>query len=193
MFCQKCGNELQDGAIFCAKCGMPVAGATPVQIPVKSKPVPIFLILIIIAGASIPFLGIIAAIAIPNFLRATDKAHYTRCAQALSGLKVAEEMYLSDNNIYADNSSRERLGMYMIPGCTNPNGCGTRVSDRIKGKLGEKGNCKDFEIVTMPGPNGIDYQITGTANDRRQCKICVTARGFVPQTYSGCSSGMQCP
>lgn len=44
MFCNKCGNQLDDNAVFCAKCGNRVDGGTPVvQTPVRpvkiSKPV----------------------------------------------------------------------------------------------------------------------------------------------------------
>ena len=31
MFCEKCGNQINDGDLFCQKCGAPVPGQTPVQ------------------------------------------------------------------------------------------------------------------------------------------------------------------
>ena len=31
MFCEKCGNVINDGDLFCQKCGAPVPGQTPVQ------------------------------------------------------------------------------------------------------------------------------------------------------------------
>ena len=31
MFCEKCGNQIKDGDLFCQKCGAPVPGQTPVQ------------------------------------------------------------------------------------------------------------------------------------------------------------------
>ncbi len=141
----------------------------------------------------VAIIGILVAVAIPNFLKAMDKARYTRCVQALSGLKVAEEMYISDATQYVDLANVERLGMYMIPSCTNPDGCGTDVSDRIKGTAAKQGNCKDFNITT--GGDGFTYEIQGTANDRTGCLVCVNATGYLPEKYKDCAKGMAmtCP
>ncbi len=138
----------------------------------------------------VAIIGILVAVAIPNFLKAMDKARYTRCVQALSGLKVAEEMYISDNNTYIALADVEKLGMYMIPGCTVAAGCGTDVTDRIKGTATKQGNCKDFNITTANG--GFTYQITGTANDRTACKICMNAKGYNPEKYKDCAGGAAC-
>jgi hypothetical protein len=123
---------------------------------------------------------------IPQNARMMGKVKYNRCLQALSSLKVAEEMYLYDNKGYADNKNLERLGMYMIPDCTKKDGCGNVVDERMKR------NCQDFEIKLSN--NGLDYQITGTAMDRNRCKICVTPTGFAPERYdsAGCAN-MVCP
>ena len=130
----------------------------------------------------VAIIGILVAVAIPNFMRAMDKAKYNRCLQALSGLKVAEEMYITDNNGgYTDQ--HELLGMYMIPGCTDPAGCGTQVSDRVVGTAAKPTNCKGFAI-TLVGGNAFEYQIAGTAFDRTSCKICVNAKGFGPAHYN---------
>ena len=132
----------------------------------------------------VAIIGILASIAIPNFLKARDKAMYTKCVSALSGLKVAQEMYISDNGEYA--ADIKELAMYMIPGCTNPNGCGTSVRDRVLN------NCKDFE-VKIPA-DGQDYQIIGTAMDRTNCCICVNSKGISQEYYKNCPScPAQCP
>ena len=87
-------------------------------------------------------------------------------------------MYLSDNNKYVGSESIEKLGMYMIPGCTNSSGCGTEVMDQIKTY------CKNFEVKTKSG--GLDYQIIGTANDYIKCRICITQKGLKPNSYKDC-------
>ena len=126
------------------------------------------------------------AVYYPSFLRSTDKAKYNSCLQVLSGLKVAEEMYIADNQIYVDMPDLERLGMYMIPECTNPNGCGHKVRERINN------NCKDFSIKALN--NGLDYEIKGTAADYSKCKICVTNRGFLPVKYNAVDCAVfKCP
>ena len=131
---------------------------------------------------------IIAVVVYPECFNTTgmDKAKFNRCVQALAGLKVAEEMYIGDNNKYIGQKDVEKLGMYMIPGCTNPNGCGTSVRDRVLN------NCKDFE-VKIPA-DGQDYQIIGTAMDRTNCCICVNSKGISQEYYKNCPScPAQCP
>ena len=138
----------------------------------------------------VAIIGILIAVAIPNFLKAMHRAKYNRCAQALTGLKTAQEMYISDYNVYVDDANREWLGPYMIPGCTTTV-CGTEVADRI-GTTAAPRNCKDFEIISLN--NGYDYEIHGTATDKTECKICVTAKGIKPETYAGCpNAGPVCP
>ncbi|NQU17653.1 MAG: PH domain-containing protein [Candidatus Saganbacteria bacterium] len=39
MFCQKCGNQMDDGSKFCTKCGNPVAGGAPGAAAPAAKPV----------------------------------------------------------------------------------------------------------------------------------------------------------
>lgn len=133
----------------------------------------------------IAIIGILVAVAIPNFLRAMDKAKYNRCVQVLSSLKVAEEMFITDNNAYTDEP--ERLGMYMIPGCTKTEGCDSPldVQTRLNNNCVE--NSVEITLVT-----DFEYQITGTAQDRTSCNICVTANGFLPDKYSDCPGGT-CP
>ncbi len=134
----------------------------------------------------IAIIGILVAVAIPNFLRAMDKAKYNRCVQVLSALKVAEEMYISDNNIYTDDP--EELGMYMIPGCTMPAGCPSPndVQSRVDA------NCvAGSTAITLV--TDYEYEIVGTAQDRTSCCICVSAKGFKPDSYSNCPGDCSCP
>ena len=76
----------------------------------------------------VAIIGILVAVAIPNFMKAMDKAKYTRCVQALTGLKTAEEMYITDNNMYVYDAGVEELGMYMVVGCTSTAGCTDTVT-----------------------------------------------------------------
>ncbi len=80
MFCNKCGNRLDDDAVFCAKCGNRIDGGAPVQTPVRpvkvSKPVSaatmaylrltsfalfVFGLILWFGGAPISFFGVSAA------------------------------------------------------------------------------------------------------------------------------------
>jgi type II secretory pathway pseudopilin PulG len=176
------------------KCGAQVAGAVGQAGAKKDHTARNVLIIIMIAVFSLFFiimLGIVAAILIPNILRAREIAEFQNCRQALTGLRDAEEMYMSSNGKYADFASLEKLGMYLIPDCKNKEGCEKAVKEKIKGKNGESGSCTDFAIETPD--NGLDYRITGTAKTRTGCKICITPRGAMPETYGGCSENAVCP
>ena len=178
---------MPDGAGPCDKCGEPVSVTAAAGTPkmsgkkkanIKTRTAIIILVILVLL--------VIVAIKIPSFLFSTDRPKYNRCLQALANLKVAEEMYITDNKRYADMPDLEKLGMYMVPGCTNPNGCGNQLRERIDR------NCKDFSIKTLN--NGLDYEIKGTAADYSKCKICVTNRGYLPEKYSasGCAV-FKCP
>jgi len=128
----------------------------------------------------IPIIGIMAAVAIPNFIVARDRAMYTSCLESLSSVKIAQEMFITDNGIYADDV--EKLDMYVIAECSDPAGCGGQLKARVLT------HCSDFsmELTDM----GYNYYITGTAMDSRSCGICMTPAGFTPENYSDCSDGM---
>lgn len=128
----------------------------------------------------IAIIGILAAVAIPNFLTARNKSIYSGCLESLQGIKVAEEMYITDNNKYT--ATFDELAMYMLPGCTQANGsdCAGKVASRING------NCvKDTAKITTP--DEFSYQITAKSAERTKCDICVTPNGFVPKAYQCCS------
>ncbi len=48
----------------------------------------------------VAIIGILAAIAVPNFLNAQTRAKISRCKSDLKALSMAEEMYQLDNNLY---------------------------------------------------------------------------------------------
>ncbi len=136
----------------------------------------------------VAIIGILASIAIPNFLKARDKAMYTKCVSALSGLKVAQEMYISDNGEYA--ADIKELAMYMIPGCTDPDGDeeGCDLTTRLQS------NCdKDTDITTIITiTDGVEYELNALAADRTHCAICMNPSGYVPANYANCEEEWTC-
>ncbi len=48
----------------------------------------------------VAIIGILAAIAVPNFLNAQTRAKLARCKSDLKALSTAQEMYQMDNNLY---------------------------------------------------------------------------------------------
>jgi type II secretion system protein G len=134
----------------------------------------------------VAIIGILASIAIPNFLKARDKAMYTKCVSALSGLKVAQEMYISDKGIYA--SDINELAIYMIPGCTDPTGgdatCGAALEIRIENNCADD---PDYEDIINP-ISDYEYELIAKARDRTKCHICMDAGGYSPSDYQDCET-----
>lgn len=104
MFCAWCGTQIPSVSYaLCARCGRPTNGAAPPAIapaPVSaSNPVTITLIVV---GALffVPVMGILAAIAIPNFLTAMQVSKQKRTAADIRTLAVAVEAYAADKNGY---------------------------------------------------------------------------------------------
>ena len=128
----------------------------------------------------VAIIGILASVAIPNFLKARDRSKFMRCVGAIAGLKVAQEMYINVEDKYADRL--DLLAMYWIPSCTDRGGadCTGEVEDRLQR------NCTDADLVIMEA--GYDFEIVATADERFQCKICMGPRGYEPEKYSQCTS-----
>jgi prepilin-type N-terminal cleavage/methylation domain-containing protein len=138
----------------------------------------------------IAIIGILAAVAIPNFLRARDRAQYTRCVESLTAIKMAQEMYITDWGFYAPTDGWDFLAQHMIAGCIEADGsdCTGKVKARIEN------NC-DTPTLTIVGAGGaFDYQVKGVAKDRFQCQICVSPSGYFPERYdpTDCVAGT-CP
>ena len=54
MNCQKCGNQLNEGAVFCPKCGAPIASVNSAyNTPVSNKKWPIIVLTALIAVIAI--------------------------------------------------------------------------------------------------------------------------------------------
>jgi len=76
MDCQRCGNALAPGARFCNACGTPVP-----ETPATKRGgggAAVVVIIVVVVFFVVAFAGIIAAIAIPNFLSAKQRAMQRR-------------------------------------------------------------------------------------------------------------------
>jgi prepilin-type N-terminal cleavage/methylation domain-containing protein len=58
----------------------------------------------------IAIIGILAAVAIPNFMSARDKARRTSAKQALGAIRKAMEMYITDQDFYPSNMGTTQTG-----------------------------------------------------------------------------------
>jgi len=104
MFCSNCGMQMPDGTRQCANCGKPVGPPSlgsppplPSQPPAPAKQSSSKTIWLIVGCAVIPAIlavvGIIAAILIPNFLDALQKAKQKRAVKELQTIGQTVEAY----------------------------------------------------------------------------------------------------
>ncbi|MCD4786179.1 MAG: hypothetical protein K8T10_20345 [Candidatus Eremiobacteraeota bacterium] len=90
-YCSHCGTELGVSKDRCPNCGAPM----------KKKGMPTWLIVLIVVGVLfvlvLPVIGILAAILVPNFLRARGQGQFTQCQSNCKNIGTALEMYSTDN------------------------------------------------------------------------------------------------
>lgn len=108
MFCPNCGAKNEVFAKFCHKCGTQLTGGMPSQPSAQPPASPrtmgrgcfIGLILGVVILVLLPIIGILAAIAIPNFIEAQTRAKVSRARADLRAMATALEMYYVDTNDY---------------------------------------------------------------------------------------------
>lgn len=93
-FCSTCGRRL-DGAVICPNCNTPQKASSQ-----GSKGAVIAVVVVICVFAFVFIIGILAAIAIPQFVSYRTKAFDMAAKQELKGAKGAVENYYSTNNVY---------------------------------------------------------------------------------------------
>lgn len=138
----------------------------------------------------IAIIGILAAVAIPNFLRARDQARFSSCLDSLSAIKVAEEMYMVDNDVYTDEPPR--LAPYMSAACTESlaatAGCQGKtkvlgVTDLVTARV--RNNCQDVDWTIALGSS---FLISSIARDKNTCHICVGTSAYRPEKFKECTA-----
>src|SRR4051794_34746996 len=101
-YCAHCGSPVDKVSFApCPRCGKPSNGAAP-PVPRSggSNTAVIVVIAVVVVLLLVAVLGIVAAIAIPNFLTATQRAKQRRTMADIRSLAAAVEAYASDNNEY---------------------------------------------------------------------------------------------
>lgn len=127
-YCPRCGTALAPGTSSCATCGQAVAPAsaaapavaTPAAVPAKKSKAPWIIGGLIGCGClSIPVIGIVAAIVIPNYVDALEKAKVRRTVNDLSNLQTALMAYSTDqvgsDSFFPQVSSVAELESSLVP------------------------------------------------------------------------------
>jgi Tfp pilus assembly protein PilE len=108
-YCAHCGAEVPAGAAFCPSCGKPPVG--PVVTAKKSSSKALFLVLGCMALlVLLAIAGIVAAIAIPNFLDALQKAKQKRAVAELQTIGQAIELYKAEHGYAPAATDMASLG-----------------------------------------------------------------------------------
>ncbi|MBL8954369.1 MAG: hypothetical protein JNK82_26560 [Myxococcaceae bacterium] len=127
----------------------------------KGMPVPIIIVIVLaVAFVLCSCIGILAAIAIPNFIRFQARSKQAECKTALKGAYVAEKSYLAEKDRYSENP--EEIG-YSHDGTrsvllfSNEGQAVGRTSGveqlvdgirvNVNGPLGVTGKCPDCNIT----------------------------------------------
>jgi len=115
-FCAYCGTEVQDARYLCLNCGNPVSGAPRAAVPAPTSKAPIIIILLVVAiPLVIAFLGIIAAIAIPNFVTAVQRSKQKRTQADIRSISTATEAYAVDHKVYPRATGMSSLAPELEP------------------------------------------------------------------------------
>jgi hypothetical protein len=130
MSCQTCGAPLPAGANYCPNCGRLVATA---QTPPAKGGMPKWLLVVLIVGAlffvAIPFLGIFAAILIPNFLHARAESMMAANEGNLKMIATGLEEYAVDHNGKYPDHLPQLVPTYLKALPPVPGGDGTGAYD----------------------------------------------------------------
>ena len=109
-YCPQCGQPGDDNQKFCMSCGADVsaspASAAPYYPPKRKKSdtkVALIILACVFAFMAVPFILIVAAIAIPNLLRARISANEAAAAGATQTIVVAATQYQSTYNHYPES------------------------------------------------------------------------------------------
>ncbi len=87
-FCPTCGQALPGPVPACPRCGANIGAALGVQ---KKSSTPVIAIVVIALFGGVSCLGILAAIAIPNFLRYQLRSKQSQVTMELDGLASAQQ------------------------------------------------------------------------------------------------------
>jgi hypothetical protein len=144
---------------------------TPQGEPAKQKlPVPIVIVIVLAVGFGLcSCLGILAAIAIPNFIKFQSRSKQTECKSRLKAAYNSERSMFSERDVYSENP--QELGLaddstrsVLVFGPSappfgkgpNPEGLAAAAASHAHGRLGVQGQCPGDCSVTIACAANVD-------------------------------------
>lgn len=116
----------------------------------------------------IAIIAILAAVAIPNFMQARDRARRTGCVQNLGTWRKVMEMYANDDDgsLYPMGLDNATLGAAPSTALSNAMSQYTNVTTTLGGCFITK-----FDVVDV---SPVGYSVYANANDRNRTPITAT-------------------
>lgn len=117
-YCAHCGSYVAHVSFVpCASCGKPTNGAPPAPVSAGGGTNPV-VIVIAVAGAAcviLIFIGMLAAIAIPNLLTAMERPKQKRTMAGIRTIATAVDSYINENNKLPEAATLEELRSLLVP------------------------------------------------------------------------------
>ena len=117
-FCANCGTAVNAVSYAaCPACGKPTNGAAPrpVQTTSGSSASVIVIVVVVVVLVGVAFLGIVAAIAIPNLLTAMQRSKQKRTMADIRTVATAVEAYATDHKQYPNAIDVSGLSGELVP------------------------------------------------------------------------------
>jgi hypothetical protein len=157
-YCAFCGNQVAPGTATCPYCGNPPSGIRPPVVKgIQGGPLLVVVLVAALFGL-IAFGGIIAALLVPNFLDALQKAKQKRTVADMRNLGTALFMYATDENSFPPAEDLQGLNPYLVPKYVQsvPTTDGWDHPYRYTCRRGSPGSegCDSIRIVS-PGRDGV--------------------------------------
>lgn len=124
----------------------------------------------------IAIIGILAAVALPNFMRARSRAKISACLDQLTNLRTAAEDFMVEHGNLKELAQWQDLCVHIYAGKADPADCSAALEDKINTV------CLDGSF-NWHQPNDFYYEITATANDEGECFICLTSDVTIPEEH----------
>jgi type II secretory pathway pseudopilin PulG len=115
-YCAYCGSWTEQvSAAPCASCGKPSNGAPVRAVAASGNPALIVVGVLVAALFGVAIIGILAAIAIPNLINATERAKQKRTMADIRSVATAAEAYATENRTYPRAESMDELVPILVP------------------------------------------------------------------------------
>jgi len=123
----------------------------------------------------IVIIAILAAVALPNFMGATERARESAVRSAVKTIQTALEMYATDNNGYYPTLIYSLTQGNYLPGGKFPNNPATNAPYNFAS--GNESSESAYKIVYSVSADNTSYTITGYGKDNQKVVISVSSAG----------------